>query len=135
MRRLYLQIYIAFLGILLLFGVLVSLASLLIPVHPHDHLDGLGVVLSELLPGSDRPVAELQAAVQHLGQLLPIHLAVRSPDGTLLAAIGPPLPAPPPEQRAHGWMRARGTGPTVALSLPDGRIVMARWRPPHGALA
>ena len=134
MRRLYLQIYVTFLGILLLFGVLVCIASLLIPVHPQDHLAGLGVVLSELLPGPDRPVAELQAAVQHLGQLLPIHLAVRSPDGTLLAAVGPPLPAPPPEQRAHGWMRARGAGPTVALSLPDGRIVVARWRPPHRIL-
>src|SRR5262245_29710635 len=134
MRRLYLQIYTTFLGILLLFGVLVSVASLLIPVHPQDHLDGLGVVLSELLPGPDRPVAELQAAVTRLGRLLPIHLAVRSSDGTLLAAVGPPLPAPPPERRARGWMRARGAGPTVALSLPDGRSVVARWRPPHRAL-
>src|SRR5437868_15119517 len=103
MHRLYLQIYTTFLGILLLFGILVSIASLLIPMHPHDHLDGLGVVLSGLLPGPDRPVAELQAAVTRLGQLLPIHLAVRSPDGTLLAAVGQLLPAPPPEQRAHGW--------------------------------
>ena len=73
MRRLYLQIYAAFLGILLLFGVLVTVASLLIPVHPQDHLllDGLGTVLSELLPGPDRPVDELQAAVARLGRLLP----------------------------------------------------------------
>src|SRR5262245_17422032 len=134
MRRLYLQIYITFLGVLLLFGVLVCTASLLIPVHPQDYLNGLGAVLSELLPGPDRPMAELQAAVQHLGHLLPIHLAVRSPDGTLLAASGQPLPAPLPEQRTPGWMWARGTGPTVALSLPDGRLVVARWRPPHRAL-
>src|SRR5262249_29003292 len=109
-------------------------ASLLIPMHPQDHLDGLSVLLGEFLPGPDRPVAELQAAVQHLGQLLPIHLAVRSPEGTLLAAVGPPLPAPSPEQRARGWMPSRGAGPTVALSLPDGRSVVARWRPPHRAL-
>jgi len=133
MRRLYLQIYAAFLGILLLFGVLVSVASLLIPVHPPDHplLDGLGTVLSELLPGPDRPVDELQAAVQRLGRLLPIHLAVHSPDGVLLAAVGSPLPAPSPERLAYGWMRARGAGPTVALSLPDGRVVVARWQPRH----
>lgn len=135
MRRLYLQIYLTFLGILLLFGVLVSLCSLLIPVHLQDHLTGLGIVLSELLPEPDRPIAELQAAVTRLGQLLPIHLAVRSPDGALLAAVGAPLPAPPPEQRAPGWIRARGAGPTVALSLPDGRLVVARWRPPHRLLA
>jgi hypothetical protein len=53
MRRLYLQIYADFLGILLLFGVLVTVASLLLPVHPQDPqlLDELGSVLSELLPG------------------------------------------------------------------------------------
>src|SRR5262249_13581919 len=134
MRRLYLQIYVTFLGILLLFGVLVSLASLLIPVQSHDYFDGLGVVLSELLPGPDRPVAELQAAVQHLGQLLHINLAVRSPDGILLAAVGSPPPAPSPAQRAHGWMRVRGAGPTVVFPLPDGRLVVARWRPPHHVL-
>ena len=134
MRRLYLQIYLTFLGILLLFGVLVGFTSLLFPIHPHDHLNGLSILLSEHLPGPDRPVVELQAAVTRLGQLLPIHLAVRSPDGALLAAVGPPLPAPAPEQRAPGWMHARGAGPTVVLSLPDGRLVVARWRRPHSLL-
>jgi signal transduction histidine kinase len=135
MRRLYLQIYLAFLGILLLFGVLVTVASLLLPLHPQEHLlfDGMGAVLSELLPGPQRPVHELQAAVEHLKRLLPIDLAVHSADGALLAAVGPPLPAPPPHM-APGWMRARGAGPTVALALPDGRFVVARWQRPHRAV-
>jgi signal transduction histidine kinase len=133
MRRLYLQIYLAFLGILLLFGVLVTVASLLIPMHPQEHFlfDGLGAVLSELLPGPERPVGELQAAVEHLRRLLPIDLAVHSADGALLAAVGPPLPAPLPQHIAPGWMRARGASPTVALALPDGRFVIARWQRPH----
>jgi signal transduction histidine kinase len=133
MRRLYLQIYLAFLGILLLFGVLVTVASLLIPLHPQDHLlfDGMGAVLGELLPGPQRPVHELQAAVEHLRRLLPIDLAVHSADGALLAAVGPPLPAPAPQHMVPGWMRARGSGPTVALALPDGRFVVARWQRPH----
>src|SRR5262245_31868414 len=136
MRRLYLQIYLAFLGILLLFGVLVTVASLLIPMHPQEHFlfDGLGAVLSELLPGPERPVGELQAAVEHLRRLLPIDLAVHSADGALLAAVGPPLPAPPPQHMVSGWMRARGAGPTVTLALPDGRFVVARWQRPHRAL-
>ena len=77
MRRLYLQIYLAFLGILLLFGGLVTVASLLLPLHPQEHFlfDGMGGVLSELLPGPERPVGELQAAVEHLRHLLPLDLA------------------------------------------------------------
>jgi signal transduction histidine kinase len=136
MRRLYLQIYLAFLGILLLFGVLVTVASLLLPLHPQEHLlfDGMGAVLSELLPGSQRPVHELQAAVEHLRRLLPIDLAVHSADGALLAAVGPPLPVPAPQHMAPGWMRARGAGPTVALVLSDGRFVVARWHRPHRPL-
>src|SRR5436309_816795 len=136
MRRLYLQIYLAFLGILLLFGVLVTVASLLIPMHPREHLlfDGMGAVLSELLPGPQRPVHELQAAVEHLRRLLPIDLAVYSANGALLAAVGPPLSASPLPHMAPGWLRVRGAGPAVALALPDGRFVVARWPRPHRAL-
>jgi signal transduction histidine kinase len=137
MRRLYLQIYLAFLGILLLFGVLVTVASLLIPLHPQEHLlfDGMGAVLSELLPGPQRPAHELQAAVEHLRHLLPIDLAVHNADGALLAAVGPPLPAPLPQHMAPGWMRARGAAAhTVTLALPDGRFVVARWQRPHRAV-
>jgi signal transduction histidine kinase len=137
MRRLYLQIYLAFLGILLLFGGLVTVASLLIPMHPQEHFlfDGMGAVLSELLLGPERPVGELQAAVEHLRHLLPIDLAVHSADGALLAAVGPPLPAPLPQHMAPGWMRARGAAAhTVTLALPDGRFVVARWQRPHRAV-
>src|SRR5262249_7521266 len=122
MRRLYLQIYLAFLGILLLFGGLVTVASLLLPPHPPEHLllDGRGAVRSDFLPGPRRQVTELQTALEHLRRLLPIDLAVHSADGAVLAAVGPPLPAPP-QHMVSGWMRARGAAPTVALTLPDGR--------------
>ncbi len=128
MRRLYLQIYVMFLGILVLFIVLVSITSLLTPMAPQGRrvLDGVGAVLGELLPGPDRPIDELQAAVERLGHLLPVDLAVRGADGTLLAAVGDALPASPPGRTTGGWMRSWGAGPTVALSLPDGRRVVVR---------
>jgi signal transduction histidine kinase len=134
MRRLYLHIYVTFLGILVLFVVLVSIPSLLIPTDSQDRrvlVDGLGAVLGEWLPGPDRPLDELQAAVERLGHLLPVHLTVREADGTLLAAVGDPLPAAPPGWTTGGRMRSRVTGPTVASSLPDGRRVVVRWLRPH----
>lgn len=133
MRRLSWQIYVTFLGILLLFGVLVSIAWVLNPGHPRERhaLDSMGTLLSERLPGPERPPAELQTALQHLSTLFPTHLTVRDRHGTLLAAVGPPLPAPPPDWRHSGWRRARGVGPVITLRLPDGRWVMARWLPPR----
>jgi hypothetical protein len=76
MRRLYLQIYVTFLGILVLFIMLVSIASLLSPMGTHDRGLLKGAVLAELLPGPDRPLDELQAVVERLGHLLPVDLAV-----------------------------------------------------------
>jgi signal transduction histidine kinase len=141
MRRLYLHIYLTFLGILVLFVGLVSIPSLLSPTDSQERrvlVDGLGAVLGEWLPGPDRPLDELQAAVERLGQLLPVHLTVREADGTLLAAVGEPLPAAPPGWTpAGGRMRSHVAGPTVALSLPDGRRVVVHWlrpRRPFGVL-
>ena len=56
MRRLYLQVFLTFLGILLLFGLLVSLTVSLTSARPQDRrtLDGVGVLLGELLPDPDQ---------------------------------------------------------------------------------
>lgn len=96
-------------------------------------VDGLAAVLGEWLPGPDRPLDELQTAVERLGHLLPVHLAVHGADGTLLTAVDEPLPAAPPGWTTGGWMRSRGAGPTVALALPDGRRVVVRWPHQHHA--
>jgi signal transduction histidine kinase len=135
MHRLYLQIYVTFLGILLLFGVLVSLAWVLMPTQPQERqlLDGIGMILSQQLPAPDRPVGELQAALERLRQQFPIHLTVRSANSALLAAVGTPLPGPPPDQTRSGWRRARGVGPIVTFRLPDGRWIMVRWLHPRWA--
>ncbi len=59
MRWLYLQIYVAFLGILLLFGVLVTVASLLIPMHSAGSLRswmGWGLSSANSCPGQIDPL-------------------------------------------------------------------------------
>jgi signal transduction histidine kinase len=131
MRRLYLQIYVTFLGILVLFIVLVSIASLWSPMGSYDRRALKEAVLAEWLPGPDRPLEELQAAVERLGHLLPIDLAVHGADGALLAAVGDPLPALPRGRTRGGWMHLRGAGPMLASVLPDGRQVVARRRHQH----
>ena len=70
----------------------------------------MGAVLGELLPGPQRPVHELQAAVEHLRHLLPIDLAVHSADGALLAAVGPLC-----RHLCHSIWRLDGCGPGALL--------------------
>lgn len=133
MRRLYLQIYLTFVGILLLFGILASIAWYVTAPNLQDRqaLDGLGAVMGDVLPGPQQPQSALQAALQRLASQLPNHrFTVRSADGTLLASVGEPLAAPPADSRRSRWT---GFGPTLALRLPDARwlIVQRLHRQQH----
>ena len=134
MRRLYLQIYLAFVGILLLFGALMSVAWWLIPGDGQDRssLDGVGALLGEVLPAPRRPVAELQAKVDRLAEQFSADITVRANDGALMAHSGDALSAVPADRSGSGWVRSTG-GPMVALLLPDGRWVLARWHRHHRA--
>jgi signal transduction histidine kinase len=131
MRRLYLQIYLTFVGILVLFSVLLGVAWLFIP-HSAEELEvfeGVEAALGELLPGPDRPDAEMQAVLERLHKKLPLHLAVHGPQGRRRAAVGERLPAPRRDRTQSGWMRSRGAGTTVAVRLPGGRWLTARHGP------
>ncbi len=143
MRRLYLQIYLAFVGILIFFGVLASIAWFLIPSSSQEQqrLEGMGAALGELLPGPERPTHELQAALERIAVWFPAHLSVRAPDQSLLAAVGEPTLLPAGHRRS-GWLHVRGSGWKAAFRLPDGRWVVARsltgrrhWFPVLGLLA
>lgn len=128
MRRLYLHIYISFVGILVLFSILSAIGYVVFaPAFESASLfDGIGGLLGELLPGSDRPTDELQAALENYGKHIPADLNVRGPDGALIASVGETLMAPRPDRTRSGWLRARGAGPVVAFRLPDGRWLVAR---------
>ena len=132
MRRFYLQVYAAFLAILLLFAVIASLAWWL--GHPdaqeRQFLDGVARVIGEGLPAPGAPPAELEAALARLASDFAVDVELRGADGARLAGVGEPLPAPPAELRESGFVRAFGGPPAVALRLPDGRWLLARR--PHG---
>jgi signal transduction histidine kinase len=70
--------------------------------------------------------------VHELARRFSADLAVRGPDGALLAAAGRPLPTQPPDLDRSGWFRNRGR-PIAALKLPDGRWMLAQGRHPRPA--
>ncbi len=135
MRRLYLQIYLTFVGILILFSVIASITWFLIPHSEEERqaFKSAEMVLGQLLPGPDRPVEKLQEVLDRFGDEFPVHLTVRGPDGALLAVAGEPLPAP--GRTESGWMRSHGHGPTVAVRLPGDRWLVARHMHQVGGFA
>jgi signal transduction histidine kinase len=134
MRRLYLQIYLAFLGMALLFGLLVAAAWWLTAPDAREHpmLEGITALVGDALRGPERPRAELAKQLRELAERFSADVAVWGPDGALIAASGEPPPAPSPRRRAGGWARGPG-GPFLSFKLDDGRWVVARFkhRPPR----
>jgi signal transduction histidine kinase len=135
MRRLYLQIYLTFVGIVLLLGLVMGVAWHFGPASGREQqtLEGAAGLVQELLPAPDRPATELQSALERLRGRVSVSLAVRAPDGTLLAAAGEPLPPPARGRTRSHWTRLGPRGPAIALRLPDGRWLMAGHHTrPHG---
>ena len=130
MRRLYLQIYFAFVGTLVLFGLLLALAWWAIPGDAQDAhtLDGIAVLVGDALAADSSPVG---AELTRLAQAFQADLTLRAPDRSLIAVAGTELPPPPLDLQRSSWVRSRGGGPTFALKLPDGRWVVARLQHGH----
>ncbi len=128
MRRLYLQIYLTVVGILVLFALLASLAWLVSPNTPRENRlnEQITGVLAEILPGPEAPRAELEAELERLGRRFRSDVAVFDARGTLLGGHGEPVPMPRTlRPGVAGWHYTR-RGPTISLPLPDGRWVVAR---------
>jgi signal transduction histidine kinase len=125
MRRLYLQVYLAFLAIFLVFACLVAVAWHHggLGLDDEGPLEGAAALVAERLPVDADPAARHQA-LSDLASRLRLHATLWSPDGEVLAWVGERLPYPGPRAQS-GWMPARG-GPVGVLRLPDGRWLVAR---------
>lgn len=132
-RRLYLQIYLGFVGVVLIFAILVAMAWWLRGLGDgyEDDFDKLGVLASRILPAADRPVGELRTALDDLHRQLGVDLAVRDTSGALLASAGRPIVSPDIPTERGRRLHTRGAGWSVALHLPDGRWLHAHMRRPH----
>jgi len=125
MRRLYLQIYLAIVAILVVFAALAGTAWHHGGLAPEDHetLKGAAALIAERLPSGDGPAAQREA-LRSLASALRLDLSLWGADGQAIAWIGERLPYPG-RLAQSGWMPARG-GPVGFLRLPDGRWLVAR---------
>jgi signal transduction histidine kinase len=125
-KRLYWQVYLTFIVILLLFGLLVSLVFLAIPSDDRRGVDALARVAEELLPGPDASPETVASALDRIHEELHVSATVWGPGGARIASVGDELPRPDPSWSESRFIRSRGAGFTVALAFSDGRWVVLR---------
>ena len=120
-RRLFLQAYLALLGIVVLFAALVAVGWWL----THDEPPGaelrrsVAALLGEALPPLGAPRARTDAALARLGRNVDGRITVFGSEGRLLGSLGAPLPAP---ERMTSDRRTRWSG-IFSFRLRDGRTV------------
>lgn len=139
MRRLYLQIFLGFVAMLILGGAVGSWAwrelrdsSARPPLH-----SGLARIAQRVLPQADAPREAMQTALEDLAGPLFSRVTLRGADGKLLAAVGEPLPVPRGERHAGGLLAIPDGLPAAIIELPDKRLLLAqglRRGPSRGAL-
>lgn len=127
MHRLYLQIYVAVLGVLLLLSVLI--AGAFWALDPDDRsdrwLDDLTTFAEAVLPPRNAPIAETQRIVEAFADPLRLDLSVFGPEGDLLFQHGRRLEAPDHEAGRESTRGGRGRGHrTMTLALSDGRRIV-----------
>jgi signal transduction histidine kinase len=137
MRRLYLQIYLTVVAIVVVFTLLVGISWRVLGPSRDDErrfIAGVSNVLARTLPPADAPAERQQAAVEELARDLDVRLTLRDARGRLLGHVGDELPAPEPGTLEGGALHARQHD-LFALRLPDGRTLStARRHEPIGLL-
>ena len=134
MRRLYLQVYLTIIAILVLVVVVIAALWRAGEASRFDHAsDVASDFVATALPPAGSSRAVQQEALEALHRRLRGDLALYAPDGTLLASAGRPMPPLRLERAAPGW-RPGPAGVVMTLRLEDGRWLVARlprgpWRP------
>jgi two-component system, OmpR family, sensor histidine kinase RstB len=126
MLRLYLRFYLALLVSLALLGLAASVL-----VHfAGGPMEQAGVTVARLvqnvLPPAQAPASEQQEALQRVAAGLEANVTLFAEDGTIIAAIGRPLPMPS-ARRSHllSFAHWPGGGALSSVRLADGRLLVA----------
>jgi signal transduction histidine kinase len=124
-RRLYLQIYLGFVAIVLLLLVVTAslwawhMRSEYASVPPS--LAGVAELVGERLPPADQPKSALEKVLRVEAERLALQITVWDADGEHLASTGVHLPAPPFDADGAVWIRGRRAPRGLAVRLDDGR--------------
>ena len=130
MSKLYLRIYLHFLAIIGVFGIVVAIGWLAKTQDSErrDRFEAMGRLVAQSLPEDG---AALTTALEQLADDFHVEIALYRADRVLVASAGTPVPPPPaPGQDTSGWHRADGS-PVLLFRLPAGRWLSAHvpWRP------
>jgi len=125
MLRLYLRFYLALVVSLILF--VIATATLWHFTGGSTEQAGvtLGRLVQNILPPATAPAAEQQEALRRLALGLNGNVTLFDKDGTALAAIGHPLPAPGDTHHKNMGMLGWDHAPISYVRLADGRWLVA----------
>lgn len=127
MRRLSVQIYLTIIVALLVFVVVAGAfwRSGVDRRPARQAFEVAGELASIALAAKEAPTSEQQTKLDDLARKLKLDLSLFSAKRVPIAAAGKPLQPPPQRNIESGFVYRRG-GPTFAISLPDGRWLVAR---------
>ena len=125
-RRLFWKVYLTLLSSLVAVIALMGAFWWLVGERAPDGLRAPEIRLDDrLLPAPGGPSAALDATTDRLAGEMNADVSVYGADGKLVASHGIPIGLAA-SQREHFGMTAR----ILRIDLADGRVVLARWRPP-----
>jgi signal transduction histidine kinase len=126
MRRLYLQIYLTIVAILVIVFIAVGALWRVAALSRFDHaIEVASDFIETDLPPAAASRSDMQRALDRLHRQLNADVALYAPDGRLLASAGRPIPPARLERSAPGWLPGPG-GPSWLLHLNDGRALIVR---------
>ena len=123
-RRLFWKIYGTLLASLVTVAVLMGSLWWLLGETPQERWGAFRIQLTdELIPARDDPPGAIDGAIKRLGEKIGADISVFGNAGELVAASGRPI-------GLREDLAMRGPRHVMRIDLPDGRVVMARLRPP-----
>lgn len=137
MRRLSLQIYATFVGVLLLFAVLSSVIwwSLRDATVEARQVGHLAALIRHAMPAEGVAASELDARLADVIGDADADAALFGADGRVIARYGDAVPAPSLDASERRWRERRSHDRLFSLPLEDGRwIVVRAASPSHMAL-